>query len=325
MDVRADLFIANRNAESPMFNSKTMEVICERENLKKALERVVKNGGSAGVDGMEVEDLRGYLKDQWPEIKRQLLEGRYQPRPVRRVDIPKPGGRGKRTLGIPSVVDRFIQQAVLQVLQKKWDGTFSENSYGFRPGRRAHQAIAKAQSYVKDGYEWVVDIDLEKFFDRVNHDRLMSTLAQRIEDKRVLKLIRTYLNVGVMEDGLVRPRDEGTPQGGPLSPFLSNIVLDELDKELENRGHRFVRYADDSKVYVKTPRAAERVMKSVSDFIKRRLKLKVNEEKSAVDKAHKRKFLGFSFTVGRYPYKRKIAQESLERFKSTIRQLTDRH
>lgn len=322
---RVDSHRADRKIESPMFNHETMEVICERENLKKALKRVMANKGSAGADGMNVEELPVYLKVQWPEIKKQLLEGNYRPHPVRRKDIPKPQGKGIRTLGIPSVIDRFIQQAILQVLQDKWDNTFSESSYGFRPGRRAHQAIAKTQSYVREGYEWVVDVDLEKFFDRVNHDRLMSTLAKEISDKRLLKLIRAYLNAGMMGDGIVQPRNEGTPQGGPLSPFLSNIVLDELDKELEERRHRFVRYADDANIYVKTQRAGERVMKSLEDFINRRLKLRVNKEKSAVGKASDRKFLGFSLTSGKDLHRRRISDESIKRFKEKIRQLTDRH
>ncbi len=243
---------------------------------------------------------------------------------MKRVEIPKPGSREKRKLGIPSVLDRFIQQAILQVLQRQWDATFSESSYGFRPGRSARQAIATAQSHIQAGYEHVVDIDLEKFFDRVNHDRLMSRLSQRIVDKRVLKVIRGYLNAGIMGNGLVSIPTEGTPQGGPLSPFLSNVVLDELDKELEARGHRFVRYADDCNIYVHSQRAGERVMQSISGFITKRLKLKVNSGKSAVGRPQDRKFLGYSFTGGRHPNRRKIAPESLKRFKIRIRQLTRR-
>jgi RNA-directed DNA polymerase len=235
------------------------------------------NKGSAGVDGMTVGELTDYLKQHWPTIREQLLSGAYEPKPVRRVEIPKPDGGGVRKLGIPSVLDRFIQQAVMQVLQRQWDWTFSDHSYGFRPGRSAHQAVAKAQQYIAAGHTWVVDFDLEKFFDRVNHDKLMGQIAKRVEDKRLLKLIRAFLNAGVMENGLVSPSVEGTPQGGPLSPLLSNLVLDELDRELERRGHCFVRYADDSNIYVRSERAGQRVMESVTQFITKKLKLKVNE------------------------------------------------
>jgi len=274
---------------------------------------------------MTVDELAGHLKSNWPSIKQLLLKGEYRPKPVRRVEIPKPGRKEGRKLGIPCVLDRFIQQAVLQVLQREWDETFSDSSYGFRPGRSAHEAISRAQSYLQAGYSWVVDFDLEKFFDRVNHDRLMSRLAVEIADKRVLKLIRAYLNAGIMEDGLVSFPREGTPQGGPLSPFLSNVVLDELDRELEKRGHRFVRYGDDCNIYVRSQRAGERVMRSVSRFITRRLKLKVNESKSAVDKPQNRKFLGFTFTGGRQPNRRKIASESLRRFRAQVRRFTRRN
>src|SRR6185369_5821436 len=221
-----------------------MEEVCERKNCEQALARVKSNKGSAGIDGMTVEELPAYLTKHWPTIREQLLSGTYKPPPVKRVEIPKPDG-GIRQLGIPTVLDRFIQQAVMQVLQRRWDPTFSEHSYGFRPGRSAHQAVTKAQQYIAEGYGWVVDLDLEKFFDRVSHDKLMGRIAKRVEDKRLLKLIRAFLNAGVMENGLVSPSVEGTPQGGPLSPLLSNIVLDELDRELQQRGHRFVRYADD--------------------------------------------------------------------------------
>src|SRR3954447_9674135 len=244
-----------------------MEEICERENCKQAWARVKANQGSAGVDGMTVHELPEFLKQHWPAIREQLLSGTYQPQPVRRVEIPKPDGGGKRKLGIPSVLDRFIQQAVMQVLQRKWDRTFSDHSYGFRPGRSAHQAVAQAQQYIAEGYGWCVDLDLEKFFDRVNHDKLMGQIAKRVEDKRLLKLIRAFLNAGVMENGLVSPSVEGTPQGGPLSPLLSNVVLDELDRELERRGHRFVRYADDCNIYVRSERAGQRVMESITRFI----------------------------------------------------------
>ena len=247
------------------------------------------------MDGMTVHQLPEYLKQHWPAIREQLLSGTYKPQPVKRVEIPKPDG-GVRKLGIPTVLDRFIQQAVMQVLQGKWDRTFSDHSYGFRPGRSAHQAVAAAQQYIAEGYRWVVDLDLEKFFDRVNHDKLMAKIAERVSDKRLLKLIRAFLRAGVMEDGLVSPVDEGTPQGGPLSPLLSNIVLDEFDRELERRGLRFARYADDSNIYVRSRRAGERVMESITRFITTKLKLKVNEQKSAVARPWERKFLGFSFT-----------------------------
>jgi RNA-directed DNA polymerase len=299
-----------------------MEEACERENLLRALKRVRSNKGSPGIDGMRVGELPGYLKQHWPRIREQLLSGTYEPQPVRRVEIPKPDG-GMRKLGIPTVLDRFIQQAVMQVLQGKWDRTFSEHSHGFRPGRSAHQAIAKAQQYVREGRRWVVDLDLEKFFDRVNHDRLMKSVALRIADKRMLRWIGALLKAGVMENGLVSPVDEGTPQGGPLSPLLSNLVLDELDRELERRGHRFVRYADDCNVYVRSRTAGQRVMKSIAGFITRRLKLKVNKSKSAVARPGERKFLGFSIGGGREA-KRRIAPKALARCKQKIRELTRR-
>lgn len=272
---------------------------------------------------MGVDELTPYLKENWPEIKEQVLSGTYKPSPVMRVEIPKPDG-GTRKLGIPTVTDRFIQQAIHQVLQGIYDETFSAHSYGFRPNKSAHQAVLQAQEYISQGYGVVVDIDLEEFFDKVNHDRLMSALAKRIEDKRMLKLIRAYLNAGIMEDGLIKPTEEGTPQGGNLSPLLSNIVLDELDKELEKRGHSYVRYADDSNIYVRSARAGERVMESISKFITHRLKLKVNEEKSAVDVPCKRKFLGYSFTNEGKPRLR-IAPKSLKRFKERIREITGRN
>jgi len=271
---------------------------------------------------MGVEELKPYLKQHWTRLRAQLLSGSYEPQPVRRVEIPKAGG-GQRKLGIPTAADRLIQQAVLQILQPEWDQTFSEYSYGFRPERSAHQAIAQAQKYINTGYEVVVDIDLEKFFDRVNHDVLMSRVARRVADKRVLKLIRGYLNSGVLENGLVSPTDEGTPQGGPLSPLLSNLLLDELDKELERRGHRFVRYADDCNIYVRSERAGERVLAGTKRFLERRLRLKVNEQKSAVGKPSERKFLGYSFTSEAAP-RRKIAKQSVQRFKERVRELTKR-
>ncbi len=314
-------FVAKREAESPA-SDQLMEEVCERKNCQQALARVKSNKGSAGVDGMTVEQLPAYLKQHWVAIREQLLRGTYKPQPVKRVEIPKPDG-GMRKLGIPTVLDRFIQQAVMQVLQRSWDGTFSDYSFGFRPRRSAHQAVAKAQQYIAEGYGWVVDLDLEKFFDRVNHDQLMAQIAKRINDKYLLRLIRAFLRAGVMEGGLVSPVDEGTPQGGPLSPLLSNIVLDELDRELERRGHRFVRYADDSNIYVRSRRAGERVMTSIKKFITRQLKLKVNEQKSAVARPRERKFLGFSFTWEREP-KRRIAPKAIVRFKQRVRELTRR-
>jgi RNA-directed DNA polymerase len=307
--------------ESPANTCRIMEEVCERDNLREAFQRVKSNKGSAGVDGMTIDDLSAYLKEHWPVIREQLLSGTYEPKPVRRVEIPKPDGGGVRKLGIPTVLDRFVQQAVMQVLQRQWDPTFSQHSYGFRPGRSAHQAVAQAQQYIVASYDWVVDLDLEKFFDRVNHDKLMGQIANRVEDKRLLKLIRAFLNAGVMENGLVSPSVEGTPQGGPLSPLLSNLVLDELDRELERRGHRFVRYADDSNIYVRSERAGQRVMESITHFITHKLKLKVNESKSAVARPQERKFLGFSFTAGP-EVKRVIAPKALERFKQRIREIT---
>jgi RNA-directed DNA polymerase len=308
--------------QSPANTNRLMEEVCERENLKEALRRVKANKGSPGVDGMTVDAMTDYLKKHWPAIREQLLSGTYAPQPVRRVEIPKPDG-GVRKLGIPSVLDRFIQQAVMQVLQRQWDRTFSDHSYGFRPGRSAHQAVAQAQQYIAEGCGWCVDFDLEKFFDRVNHDKLMGQIAKRVEDKRLLKLIRAFLNAGVMENGLVSPSVEGTPQGGPLSPLLSNLVLDELDRELERRSHRFVRYADDCNIYVRSERAGQRVMESVTRFIMQELKLKVNETKSAVARPQERRFLGFSFSAGP-EVKRVIAPKALDRFKQRVREITRR-
>jgi RNA-directed DNA polymerase len=313
---------AKHKSESPASSEQLMEGICERENCKQAWARVKANKGSAGIDEMTVEKLPVYLKQHWPEVREQLLGGTYKPNPVKRVEIPKPDG-GMRKLGIPTVLDRLIQQMVLQVLQRGWDPTFSEHSYGFRPGRSAHQAVAQAQRYIAEGYGWVVDLDLEKFFDGVNHDRLMARLASRISDKRVLKLIRRFLQAGVMENGLVSPSEEGTPQGGPLSPLLSNIVLDELDRELERRGLRYVRYADDCNIYVRSQRAGERVMEGITRYLTTKLKLKVNQAKSAVARPKDRKFLGFSFTGGKEP-RRRIAPKAIVRFKERIRELTRR-
>src|SRR6266849_2375745 len=304
--------------ESPASTNRMMEEICDWENLKEAMWRVKANKGSAGIDGMTVDELPDYAA--LLVIREQLLSGSYTPQPVKRVEIPKPDG-GVRKLGIPTALDRFVQQAVMQVLQRQWDPTFSDSSYGFRPGRSTHQAVAQAQEYIAAGYGWVVDLDLEKFFDRVNHDKLMGQIAKRIRDKRLLKLIRAFLNAGVMENGLVSPSVEGTPQGGPLSPLLSNIVLDELDRELERRGHRFVRYADDSNIYVRSEQAGQRVMDSIRRFITKRLKLKVNDKKSAVARPQERKFLGFSFTGGP-EIRRTIAPKAVERFKERIRKIT---
>src|ERR1035441_10579904 len=265
-------------------SNRLMEEVCKRDNLKAALRRVKANKGSPGVDGMTVGGIKDYLKQHWPAIREQLLNGTYEPKPVRRGEIPKPDVGGRK-LVIPTVLDRFIQQAVMQVLQRGWDRTFSDHSYGFRPGRSAQQAVAQAQQYIAEGYGWCFDLDLEKFFDRVNHDKLMGQIAKRVEDKRLLKLIRAFLNAGVMENGLVSPSVEGTPQGGPLSPLLSNLVLDEFDRELEQRGHRFVRYADDCNIYVRSERAGQRVMESITQFITQELKLKVNRsEKRRVGK-----------------------------------------
>jgi len=311
---------AKRPAESLAETERLMEEVVERENLLEALKRVKANKGSPGVDGMTVQGLPDYLREHWPALREQLLKGTYEPQPVRRVEIPKPDG-GVRKLGIPTVLDRFIQQAAMQVLQRRWDRTFSEQSYGFRPKRSAHQAVAQAQQYLGEGYRWVVDLDLEKFFDRVNHDKLMGQVAKRVSDKRMLKLLRGFLTAGVMENGLVSPVDEGTPQGGPLSPLLSNLVLDDLDRELERRGHRFVRYADDCNIYVRSARAGQRVMESVTRFIVEKLKLKVNGEKSAVARPQERKFLGFSFTWDWKP-KRRIAPKARVRMKQRVRELT---
>ena len=314
---------ATHGTENPASTNRLMEEVCERGNRREALRRVKANKGSPGVDGMTVDEITDYLQQHWPAIREQLLNGTYEPQPVMRMEIRKPDGGGMRKLGIPTVLDRVIQQAVMQVLQRRWDRTFSDHSYGFRPERSAHQAVARAQQYIAEGHGWCVDLDLEKFFDRVNHDKLMGQIAKRVEDKRLLKLIRAFLNAGVMENGLVSPSVEGTPQGGPLSPLLSNLVLDELDRELERRGHRFVRYADDCNIYVRSERAGQRVMESVTQFISQKLKLKVNEAKSAVARPQERKFLGFSFTAGP-EVKRVIAPKALDRFKQRIREITGR-
>ena len=311
---------ARRENSNPLGAKPLMESVVERENMVRALRQVKANKGAPGVDDMPVESLNGYLKEHWLRIKEELLSGRYLPQPVRRVEIPKPGGKGKRQLGIPTVVDRLIQQAIHQVLSPIFEKGFSEHSYGFRPSRSAHQAVERARCYVASGRRWVVDMDLEKFFDRVNHDILMARVARKVRDKRVLGLIRRYLQSGVMVEGLIEQRVEGTPQGGPLSPLLSNILLDDLDKELEERGHAFCRYADDCNIYVKSKAAGDRVMASVTRFLERRLKLKVNQSKSAVDRPWNRKFLGYSMTWHETP-KLKVAPESVKRLKGKLRDL----
>lgn len=314
--------LARYESERLAESERLMEAVCEARNLKQALRRVKSNGGSPGIDGMGVEELAGWLIGNWSGIREELLKGTYRPKAVKRVEITKPEG-GVRRLGVPTVVDRFVQQAVLQVLQRDWEPTFSESSYGFRPERSAHEAVKRAQGYIEEGYRWVIDMDLEKFFDTVHQDRLMARVATRVQDKRMLGLIRGFLQSGVLEEGLVSPTEEGTPQGGPLSPLLSNIVLDELDQELEKRGHKFVRYADDCNVYVRSERAGRRVMDSLRRVISSRLRLRVNESKSAVDKPYRRKFLGFSFTSHKKP-KRRIAPQALARFKTRVRTLTSR-
>lgn len=315
--------LARYESESLAEHERLMEAVCEAKNLKQALRRVKANGGSPGIDGMTTEELAPWLIANWARLREDLLTARHKPQPVRRKSIKKPDG-GTRELGIPTVIDRFVQQAALQILQKIWDPAFSESSYGFREGRSAHQAIEAAQEYIREGYRWVVDLDLEKFFDRVNHDRLMARLATRVRDKRMLKLIRSFLESGVMIGGLVSPSDEGTPQGGPLSPLLSNVVLDELDHELEKRGHKFARYADDCNIYVRSERAGKRVMESLRRLITTRLRLRINENKSAVARPQQRKFLSFTFT-GQKEARRRIAPKALDRFKERIREITGRN
>jgi len=318
--VEGELGTCDLSAENPKPGMGLMERVLAPENLRAAYRRVRANKGAPGVDGMTVGELAGYLRANWPVIREQLLAGAYQPTAVRGHELPKPGG-GVRLLGIPTVLDRFIQQALLQVLQPAWDPTFSDASYGFRPGRSAHQAVTCAQGYYRAGYRWVVDVDLEKFFDRVNHDKLMALVGERVEDWRVQRLIRRYLKAGMFSGGVLRGREEGTPQGGPLSPLLANLLLDRLDKELEARGHRFARYADDANVYVRSRRAGLRVMGSVSRYLKATLKLKVNEQKSAVAKPRTRSFLGFSIGKGGSIH---ISDKAVTRFKERIRALTQR-
>lgn len=306
-----------RNGEAGEEESVLMEEVLRRENLSAAHARVVHNGGAPGVDGMTVDELLPYCRAHWLHLREELLGGTYQPQSVRKVEIPKPGG-GVRTLGIPSVLDRMIQQALHQVLTPIFDPTFSADSFGFRPGRSAQHAVLRAREHIAAGYRWVVDLDLAKFFDTVNHDVLMRLVALRVRDKRVLRLIGRYLRAGMLEGGLVSPRTEGTPQGGPLSPLLSNILLDELDKELERRGHRFVRYADDCNVYVKSEAAGQRVMASLERFLEKRLRLKINRDKSAVARPWKRGFLGYSVTADRTP-KLRVAPASIGRLKQKLR------
>lgn len=316
---------ADDTSERPADDEHLMEKVCEPANIRAALQHVMRNKGAPGADGMAVEDLPAHLETQWSVIRDRLLAGTYRPQPVRRVEIPKPSGGGVRKLGIPTALDRLIQQAVLQVLQPRWDATFSDSSFGFRPGRSAQQAVARAQSYIDEGYGIVVDLDLEKFFDRVNHDILMSLVAKRERDKRLLKLVRSFLTAGILENGLVTRNEEGTPQGGPLSPILSNLMLDVLDRELESRKLHFVRYADDCNIHVRSLRAGQRVMDSIKSFLTRKLKLKVNPEKSAVGKPSRRKFLGFSFQVTADAVKRRLAPKTIQRYKERIRDITRRN
>jgi RNA-directed DNA polymerase len=312
-----------RGEDAPVEGEDLMERVLGRENLRRALRQVRRNRGAPGIDGMTVDGLVAHLKTHWSAIRASLVDGTYAPQPVRRVEIPKAGG-GTRNLGVPVVLDRFVEQAVLQVLQAEWDPTFSEGSFGFRPGRSAHQAVARAQTYIRKGYGWIVDLDVEQFFDRVNHDVLLSRVRARVTDRRVVALIHRFLKAGVFTlEGVREPTVEGTPQGGPLSPLLANLLLDKLDKELERRGHRFVRYADDGNIYVRSRRAAERVMASVTRFLECRLKLKVNEAKSAVDRPWNRKFLGFTFTNCR-SIRRTVSETSLVAFKAKVREVTGR-
>ncbi len=319
-----EMFVAAQTAERLGANVRLMEMILERRNMFRALKQIRANKGAPGIDKITVNQIGGYLKRRWSKIKADLLNGTYNPLPVRRKEIDKPDG-GVRLLGIPTVLDRIIQQAIAQVVEQIWDPTFSAFSYGFRPRRSAHDAVRQSKHYLLDEYTYVVDMDLSKFFDRVNHDRLMSRLASKIADKRVLKLIRRYLNAGTMINGVITYADEGTPQGGPLSPLLSNIVLDELDKELEARGHKFVRYADDFRIYCKSLKAAERVKSSITRFLTVRLRLKVNEDKSAVSRPWLRKFLGFTFFHMYGQSKIRIHVKTIERFKQRIRELTNRN
>jgi len=319
-EIKGGLFTTKADTVSPVEEEQLMEKVVDRDNLLMALRNVKRNGGAPGIDGMTVEELPDYLRRKWPKIRGQLLDGTYVPLPVKRVEIFKPGG-GIRQLGIPTVLDRFIQQALLQILQQEWDGTFSESSFGFRPKRSAHQAIKRSQEYLKRGYLWVVDMDLEKFFDRVNHDKVMSEVRKRVSDKRVNILIQRFLRSGIEHEGRLMKSEMGTPQGGPLSPLLANLMLDNLDRELERRGHRFVRYADDCNIYVKSKRAGSRVLGSISRFLETHLMLSVNEAKSAVDRPWRRQFLGFTFSS---KLNRRISVKSIKRFKNRIREITCR-
>ena len=320
LECESDLGVYNLTAETPAQNMEMMERIVAPSNVRKAYRRVKRNGGCPGVDGMSVEELKEHLHRHWQQVRDELLRGAYKPSAVKRHELRKPGG-GIRTLGIPTVLDRLIQQAVLQVLQPEWDPTFSEYSYGFRPGRSAHQAVEKAREYYRAGYHRVVDLDLEKFFDRVNHDKLMSLVRDRVGDRRVRRLIRRYLQAGMLVGDVYSERSEGTPQGGPLSPLLANLLLDQLDQELERRGHRFVRYADDVSIYVRSERAGRRVLESVTKYLQKKLKLNVNKNKSRVDKPGNRSLLGFSIgKAGRV----RVSDESIKRLKAKVRQLTSR-
>lgn len=300
----------------------TIESVVDECNMQKAIKAVISNKGSPGIDGVTTADIKAVMQKNWPQVKQDLLEGKYRPSPVKRVGIPKPDGSGVRQLGIPTVMDRIIQQAIHQELVPVFDPIFSQNSYGFRPNRSAHQAVLQAQEYIKAGCEWVVDIDLEKFFDKVNHDMLMARVARRVKDKKILLLIRKYLQSGVMEDGLVKATEEGTPQGGPLSPLLSNIMLDDFDKELERRGLRFARYADDCNIYVKSEKAGRRVMEATVRYLTEKLKLKVNQQKSAVDNPWNRKFLGFTFTKDKEPKRIVVHESRIKRLKDKIKGIT---
>jgi RNA-directed DNA polymerase len=297
----------------------TIESVVSDSNMKRALKAVIRNKGSPGIDGVTTEEIERVMQKQWLQIKQDILEGKYRPNPVKRVEIPKPDGNGVRQLGIPTVMDRIIQQAIHQELVPVFDSTFSQYSYGFRPNRSAQQAILQTQKYIQEGCEWVVDIDLEKFFDRVNHDMLMARVARRVKDKKILLLIRRFLQSGVMEDGLVKATEEGTPQGGPLSPLLSNIMLDDFDRELEKRGLRFARYADDCNIYVKSEKAGKRVMEAAVRYLIEKLKLRVNQQKSAVDNPSNRKFLGFTFTQGKEPNRIAAHESRVKRLKEKVK------
>ena len=306
------------------FSSSMLEEIFDYRNVEKALKQVISNQGAGGIDGMQTDELRDYLEAGWPLLKQSILEGSYRPQPVRKVEIPKPQG-GMRMLGIPTVLDRLIQQAISQWLSPKYEPEFSAYSYGFREGRNAHQAVLQAKKYLDEGKEWIIELDLEKFFDRVNHDKLMGLLANRIADKRTLKLLRSYLNSGIMEGGMVSQRTEGTPQGSPLSPLLSNIMLHELDKDLQQRGHSFVRYADDCSVYVKSEKSAHRVMESITKFIEEKLKLKVNRDKTKISRPHQSTLLGFSFYRNKGEWKIRIASKAVDRIKEKMKNRTQRN